>query len=188
MKYVFLFVAMFAAGMAKAQNTDTVLVMHLRGLEVVDSRVFSDSMRYRFNQLKHNVEVVLPYLAKAIELYDHSSSLDDSRAKRKYMNRQEEALRDEFKEKLKNLTVTQGKILVRLIGRQTGRPLFELLKEYEGGFTAVKWQTWARLNGYDLKEAYNPQADPNLEIIMRDLGYPLPVFYEERMTAKSEIE
>jgi len=188
MKYLFLFISLAALpGATRAQqNTDTVLVVHLRGPEITDSRIFSDSMRWRYNTLKHNVQVILPYLNKATQIYGTTTGYDSKKAKRKYLNKQEEDLRDEFKEKLKNLTVTQGKLLVRLISRQTGQPLYDLIKEYESGFTAMKWQTWAKLNGYDLREQYDPQADHNLELIMRDLGYPLPQFYEDRIMAQGQ--
>jgi hypothetical protein len=188
MKYAFLFISLLAVApkAAEAQQADTMLMVHLNGLEITDSRIFSDSMRYRYNQLKQNVEVVLPYLAKATQLYHNAGSYDNKKAKRKYLDKQEERLRDEFKDKLKNLTVTQGKLLVKLISRQTGQPLYDLLKEYESSFTAVKWQTWAKLNGYDLRDQYDPQADRNLEHIMRELGYPLPQFYEDRATAQNQ--
>lgn len=188
MKYLLLFplIAVLPWTVSAQQTTDTVLMVHLRGPEITDSRIFSDSMRWRYNKLKQNVQVVLPYLDKATQLYSNANGFDNKKAKRKYLDKQEEALRDAFKDKLKDLTVTQGKLLVKLVSRQTGRPLYDLLKEYESGFTAMKWQTWAKLNGYDLREQYDPQADHNLELIMRDLGYPLPQFYEEKITAQNQ--
>lgn len=191
MKYLFLFISLLAiapAGSVHAQqNSDTMWLVHLNGPEITDSRIFSDSMRYRYNMLKKNVLIVLPYLAKAEQLYSEANNNGDGKkAKKKYVNKREDALRDEFKNKLKNLTVTQGKLLVKLISRQTGQSMYDLIKEYESGFTAMKWQTWAKFNGYDLREQYDPQIDHNLEHIMRELGYPLPQFYEDRATAQNQ--
>ena len=78
------------------------------------------------------------------------------------------------------LNETQGMLLVKLIGRQTGVNIYSMLQEFKNPLTAVRWQTWARLNGFNLNKRYNPDDEPQLERIMEHLGYPLPPFYEER--------
>ena len=68
-------------------------------------------------------------------------------------------------------------MLVKLIARQTEMNIYKTLKEFKNPLTAVKWQAWARLNGMNLDRIYNPGDEPDLELIMDELGYPLPAGY-----------
>ena len=77
----------------------------------------------------------------------------------KYIKTIEKQLMDEFGKELKKLTITQGRILLKLIDRETGNTSYELLKELRGTVSAVFWQTIARLFGSDLKSQYDPQDD-----------------------------
>lgn len=66
---------------------------------------------------------------------------------------------DDFGTELKKLTITQGRILLKLIDRETGDTSYELLKELRGSISAVFWQTIARIFGSDLKSQYDPKGD-----------------------------
>ena len=86
-------------------------------------------------------------------------------------------MRTEFEERVKKLNVTQGKLLVKLIARQTELNIYEMLQEFKNPLTAIKWQTWARVNGMNLDRKYRPDEEKDLENIMYELGYPLPPGY-----------
>lgn len=191
MKKTFLLALVISGGLlynktyAQQRNpADTILMVTLKNTDITSTRIMSDSMRWRYNQLKNNVLKILPYLNKISSMYTDVTAKfggpgENVKAKRNYMNSQEDFLRDEYKTKLKELTVTQGSLLVRLISRQTGISTYSLLKEYESGFTALKWQTISKFYDYDLKKLYDPTEDRNLEHIMVELGYPLPAYFSQ---------
>ena len=70
----------------------------------------------------------------------------------------EAELRAEFEAEVKDLTISQGRILVKLIDRQTGETSYELVKDLRGSFVAFVWQGMARLFGQDLKSNYDPDG------------------------------
>jgi len=61
---------------------------------------------------------------------------------------------------LRKLTISQGKILTKLVNRETGLTTHQLIKDYKSGITAFFWQTIGKKYGYDLKKAYDPINDP----------------------------
>ncbi len=69
---------------------------------------------------------------------------------------------------LKDLSRTQGKVLVKMIERKLNTPMHTVLRDVRGSFTATKWQTIGKLYGYDLKEGYQPGKDPILDLVLRD--------------------
>lgn len=150
---------------------DTVYVASLDKVTIVDKRTFaSNKERSDFNKLKRNVSVVYPYAMIAGELYremnDTLDQFDKKRQTRKYKKAKEKALKEEFTDQLKDLTVTQGKILVMLINRETGNNCYELIKDLKSPFAAWTWQIVAKHWDYDLKEPYIPEDNPDLELIL----------------------
>jgi hypothetical protein len=80
----------------------------------------------------------------------------------------EAELRAEFEQDMKSMTVTQGRILVKLIDRQTGHTSYDLVKQLRGSFQAWMWQGVAKVFGNDLKGEYDPEGDDKLvESIVR---------------------
>jgi len=74
-----------------------------------------------------------------------------------------------YENSLKNLTVTQGAILVKLIARETGQSVYELISEFKNPFSAFYWNKLSGLYGYSLKQDYDPQEDRDIEIIVRSI-------------------
>ena len=82
----------------------------------------------------------------------------------------ESDLRAEYEEELMKLTVTQGKILIKLVDRETGNSSYNLVKELRNGLTAFFWQGLARLFGNDLKTEYDAIAfDKDIEQIVASI-------------------
>jgi len=89
------------------------------------------------------------------------------------MKKAEKELEAQFGDEIKDLSFSQGKILIKLIYRETGNSTFDIVKELRGGFTAFVWQTLARIFGYDLKTDYEPGgSDQAIEqiVLMIDAG------------------
>jgi len=171
-----------------AQEVDTVLMVRLKEVQVTDSRKWkNDPERYRFNQMRYYVETILPYLNAATKVFKEIAeavSSDVSRKERKRLvGAKEDELRVQFEDKVKALNETQGVLLIKLIGRQTGVNIYSILQEFKNPLTAIKWQAWARMNGFNLNKKYDPKDEVLLEQVMLSLGYDLPDFYEHKETA-----
>ena len=93
----------------------------------------------------------------------------NDRERRKIMKKAEEELNAQFGPELKKLNFSQGKILIKLIDRETGNSSYALLQDLRGKFTAFVWQQFARIFGYNLKIRYNPSNEDRQieEIVLR---------------------
>jgi hypothetical protein len=170
------------AAMAQQQvgDSDTMWMVYLDPVKVTTERQWAnDTVRYRYNQMKYYVKTILPYLNEATKLF---AELDakinqpglSKKDRREFVNTREGILKNKFEKEIKALNETQGVLLVKLIGRQTGVNIYSMLQEFKNPFTAIKWQTWAKINGFNLNKRYDPNDEPTLEHIMESLGYPLP--------------
>lgn len=135
--------------------------------------------RENYLRLKRNVLRVLPYAIYAQKRYeqlDRDLAVVDSKKEEKRLI---EACEDEIKEKIqnevKNLSVSQGKILIKLIERQTGNTSYELVKSMKGSVKAFVYQGVARVFGHNLKATYNPEDDFVIENIIREYEQVRPI-------------
>jgi hypothetical protein len=128
-----------------------------------------------WTRLRNAVYVTYPYAKKASYIInDVNSSLThilDEKKRKQYLNSREKVLKKEFTEPLTNLSVYQGKILMKLINRETNNTCYELVKEYKGGFSAKFWQTIAWVFGGSLKQNYDPKGeDAEMEQIVLEVA------------------
>jgi hypothetical protein len=142
----------------------------------------NDTDRYHYNQTKHYVTMILPYLNAATQLFKEVNEKVNEpgvskKEKRRYVNTREDEMRTKFEDKVKQLNTTQGALLVKLISRQTELNIYNILQEFKNPLTAMKWQAWSRMNGMNLDRKYHPEEEQMLELIMEELGYPLPASY-----------
>ncbi len=129
------------------------------------------SAKARRQQAKHdkltrNVVKVYPYAritAKLLDEYQRDlAQIRKEHDKDMYVKLAEAELRAEFEGEVKDLTVSQGRVLIKLIDRETGSTSYDLVKELKGGFQAWLWQGVARLFGNDLKDDYDALGDDAL--------------------------
>jgi hypothetical protein len=128
-----------------------------------------------WTRLRNAVYVTYPYAKKAGAIINdvnmHLQGVTDASKRKKYLSQREKELKKEFTEPLTNLSVYQGKILMKLINRETSNTCFELVKEYRGGFSAQFWQTIAWIFGGSLKQNYEPRgADAEMERIVQEVA------------------
>lgn len=153
--------------LAKIEHGDTTLIMTLPEVNVYALRLF-DSRRdiRKVERLIYHVKKAYPYAKLAgIKLREYDKQLvnaKNDRERRRIMRKAEKELNEEFGGDLRNLTFTQGKILLKLIDRETGNTSYNLVKELRGGFTAFFYQGFARIWGYNLKSDYNPEGEDEL--------------------------
>lgn len=146
---------------------DTVYIAFIREVIIFPKRVFSNPKDYaRYQRLVRDLKIVYPYARLANEILCEMNqvfiSLPNENEKKQYINLVEKRLKGEFEVELKNLTIRQGKLLIKLIDRETGSSTFELVKEMKGSFSAFFWQTLAKLFGSDLKVKYDPFGEDRL--------------------------
>ena len=128
----------------------------------------------RWNKLKYNVKKVYPYAiiasARLKECDNYLKTLTDEKTKEKYIDEFEEELQREFSDELKKLTLSQGRILIKLIHRETGSTSYDLVKRMRGSFSAFMWQSLAKLFGSNLKKEYDSKGEDQLiEIAIRQV-------------------
>ena len=116
----------------------------------------------RWTRLRNAVYVTYPYARKA------GAIMNDINAKlarlpegehKEYIKSREKELKKEFTAPLTQLSVYQGRVLMKLINRQTGNNCYDIIKEYKGGVTARVWQTVAFFFSSNLKQPYDAQGD-----------------------------
>ncbi len=157
---------------ARIIDGDTVPIIKLPEINVYSFKIIKSKRKARkLSRLIKNVKKVYPYAKLAgIKLQEYNEiflTMSSEKEKRKLMRQVEKELKDEFGDELRSLTFSQGKILIKLIDRETGNSSFELVQELRGKFIAFFWQTFARIFGYNLKIKYDPEGeDKNIEIIV----------------------
>ncbi|MHB1922642.1 MAG: DUF4294 domain-containing protein [Chitinophagaceae bacterium] len=126
-----------------------------------------------WTRLRNAVYVTYPYaLAAARILRDVNfrlAALPSKKQKKAFLKMKEKELKAEFGNKLENLSMYQGEILMKLISRQTGENCYSIIKKMKGGFSARLWQTVAFFFGSDLKSNYNLQQDRDIETIVLEI-------------------
>jgi hypothetical protein len=120
------------------------------------------------------VYVTYPYASAASRIMNDINTRligVTEKSKRKAIIRsREKELKKEFSDKLTKLSVYQGKVLMKLINRQTGNNCYEIIEEYKGSFTAAVYQTVAIVFGSNLKQSYEPNGkDHDIESIVYDV-------------------
>lgn len=128
-----------------------------------------------WNRLRNAVYVTYPYARTAGYLMNdinaRISQMKTKKEKKAYIKSREKELKDQFADPLSNLSVYQGKVLMKLINRQTGNNCYEIVKEYRGGVTARLYQTVAFFFGSSLKQGWdvNDKVDRQIENIVKEI-------------------
>lgn len=124
------------------------------------------SERAKYNRLRNAVYVTYPFARRAgfimNDINDKLLSITTKDARKSYIHSREKELKKEFTNPLTNLSIYQGKVLMKLINRETGNNCYEIIKEYKGGFNARLYQTVAFLFNSNLKQTYNAAKDDAL--------------------------
>ncbi len=157
--------------LATILDGDTIPLKHLKPVRIIRKwNMLSDKEIRKNQKLIRNVKKTLPYAKEARRrLQELESELAgmDPRKRKEYTKRVERELLDEFKEELEHLTLSQGKVLLKLVDRETSRTSYTIVNELRGKLRATFYQTFARLFGYNLKEEYDPAHNKQDNLIER---------------------
>jgi hypothetical protein len=143
---------------------DTIPYIKLNPIVCYGERNFKNTrQKAAWNRLKYNVKKVYPYaiLASAkLKEYDKLlSRIQDESERKKYTKLAEKQLKEEFGKELENLTVNQGKLLIKLIDRETGKTTYTIVKDMRGSFSAFMWQSVALMFSSNLKSEYDADGE-----------------------------
>ena len=127
-----------------------------------------------WTRLRNAVYVTYPYAKSASKIMNEINAkllnVNDKSKRRSIIKEREKEIKKEFTDKLTNLSVYQGKVLMKLINRETGNNCYEIIDEYKGFISAAFWQTIAIIFGSNLKQSYEPMGkDRDMERIVRDV-------------------
>ncbi len=152
---------------------DTIPYIELKTVPFIAPKHFKNKReKRRYTRLVYNIKKVYPYARLAglkYRQYSEELSQIESESERKKMTKQiEQEIKEQFEDDLKKLTISQGHILIKLIDRETQHSSYDLLKDFRGIFTAVFWQSFGRIFGYNLKTKYDPEGeDKNIEEVVQ---------------------
>ena len=188
---LFIFLMMFGSNIFSQKNSldtlklaawispegDTLPLSYLPWVQVQYLRILTREQRRKkeeWTRLRNAVYVTYPYAKAASRIMNEINAklvgITDRKQRKAIIRTREKELRKEFADRLTNLSIYQGKVLMKLIYRETGNNCYEIIEEYKGGFTAALYQTIAVVVGTNLKQNYDTaNKDKDLEVIVKDV-------------------
>ena len=150
------------------EGKDTIYIDHLEPSKVYSRLPRQKGKEWRkYYRLVYNFSKSYPYALvarKLVQEADSTIAADNLKwAKRdKYVNKVQKELFEVFEGQMRNLTVSQGALLMKLIDREVGKSSYDIIKDYKNGIAAGFWQGIAKLFGTDLKKPYDPEGEDKL--------------------------
>lgn len=152
---------------------DTIPHIDLPEVGVFPPRTFrSKTEEQQYWRLVMRIKKVLPYAKEAavlLEKYEQEVPPDARhRDRRIYIRRAEDELMNKYGPSFKKMSINDGRILIKLIDRETHKASYDIIQEVKGGVSAVFWQGVARIFGNNLKTKYDPYGeDRQIEVIIQ---------------------
>ena len=149
--------------LALVNGRDTTLVVHLPEIIVYPELKFkNEKERQEYTKLVRDVKRALPYAKliynTLIETYEYIETMPDKKTKEVHLKRMEKDLFDQYKPELKKLTLTQGKLVIKLVDRECNQTSYNLVSAYMGPLRASFWNVFAGMFGASLKTKYDPKG------------------------------
>ncbi len=145
------------------ENGDSLLFVEMKPVIIFPRRVFkSKREKRRYYRLVRNVKKAYPYSLTIKKIFIESEfvlrNMDNNRQRKRYVKEKERELKKEFEDDIRDMTYSQGRILIKLVDRETSHTSYELVKHFKGKVTAFFWQGVARLFSTNLKYEYDPDG------------------------------
>ena len=146
---------------------DSALLMEMHNVYVYPvMELKSEKQRKAFNRLVNNVKKVLPIAKETnkiiIETYEYLETLPDKKSREEHMKLVEKEIYQTYKPKMKKLTYSQGKLLIKLINRECNSSSYDIVRAFMGPIRAGFWQAFAWTFGASLKKVYKPEGTDRL--------------------------
>lgn len=168
------FVPMVKVGKALVDN-DSIQYVELNTLYVYPKLTFkNEKQRQAYNRQVANIKKVLPIAKEVnsiiVETYEYLQTLPDKKSKDEHMKRVEKGIRKEYTPRMKKLTYSQGKLLIKLVYRECNSSSYQLIQAFLGPIRAGFYQAFASLFGASLTKKYDPEGvDKYTERIVRQV-------------------
>ena len=148
---------------ALVNGKDTLYIVYLPEIYVFpELRFKNDKESQEYAKLVRDVKRALPYAKliynTLIETYEYIETMPDKKTKETHLKRMEKELYNQYRPELKKLTLTQGKLLIKLVDRECNQSSYNLVSAYLGSFRASFWNVFAGMFGASLKSKYDPKG------------------------------
>ncbi len=153
-------------------RVDTIIVEDFDRLDPVYlSGSIDESKKKEYQILKRRVIKTMPFAKMAAmkmkAMEDKLQTIQGKRERKKYIKQCEESIKIMYLEQLKNLTIGEGQVLMKLLHRETGKTSWEIMKNYRGGFESIGWHALGTLYGQNMKVEYDPVLDYQIDHIIK---------------------
>lgn len=151
---------------------DTALMNIINDIIIYPPEVFKSKKREKFYwRTVRDVKLTLPYAKMIcrtlIETYEYIETLPTTKEREAYLKDMEDAIFEQYKPQFKRFTLSQGKMMIKLINRETNQSSYHIIRAFLGSFRATFWQAFGRLLGANLKTDWNPDKDSDDAMIER---------------------
>lgn len=148
----------------KDQYGDSVLMTVIRDVYVYPPLKFKNKQQEEFYwRTVRDVRKTLPYAKLAFqtlcETYEYIQTIPDKKQREAHLKRLEKDIFERYKPAVKTMTKTQGKVMLKLINRETDQSSFNIVKAFLGSFRAGFWQTFGRFFGVNMKMGFHPEKN-----------------------------
>jgi len=149
---------------AQVIGNDTILVANLREVTIFAPLVFRNRQEERFywrtvRDVKRTLPLARLVASEVIATNQHLLTLPNDRARREYLDEFERELFRRYESELRRLTLSQGRMLIKLIERECDKTAHDLIRVYRGRVSAGFWQGFARVFGANLKSTIDPNTN-----------------------------
>ncbi len=157
---------------AMISEGDTLILADLDDVSITSFRKFDNEADYnKYRKFRRYAAKVFPYAKEGIRIFrevEYASQHLSRRERKKKIKELEKELKAEFEQPLTKLTKLQGKILIKMIEKETDESMYNLMKQVKGRFTAFYWNQFSKLYSYDLKEGYQEGKYEILDAVLQD--------------------
>ncbi|MFT4533511.1 MAG: hypothetical protein ACJA1A_001062 [Saprospiraceae bacterium] len=157
---------------AMISEGDTLILADLDDVSITSFRKFETDADYKkYQKFRRYAAKVFPYAKEGIRIFrevEYASQHLSRRERKKRIKELEVELKAEFEQPLSKLTKLQGKILIKMIEKETDASMYYLMKQVKGRFTAFYWNQFSKLYSYDLKEGYQVGKYEILDAVLQD--------------------
>ena len=151
-------------------NGDTLIYVQLQEIEVKAPKFFASADDYkRWQKYRYYAPTVIPYAVDAVKMYRQMNATTrdlSDRDRRRYIKTLENQLEDKLKSNLKNLSRTQGFLLIEMVEKELHMSFYDLVKDVKGSFSAFYWNEFGKMYSYHLKDPYERGKDIILDSVL----------------------
>jgi hypothetical protein len=146
------------------ENGDTIYLMHIDEIKVVAKAKQKSKRNWKnYSRMVYNLPRVYPYAQiaknKLAEMDAQFQKINNKRQRKDYIKQVEKEMNEQYKSAMKKMSLSQGKMLIKLVNRETETTVYQIVKEMKGGLSAFFWQGIASIFGANLKSKFDETGD-----------------------------